>query len=415
MFLGEAVDLGIDAVIVQDIGLIRLIQTLYPDLEIHGSTQMTVHDGAGAAVVEVELGVDRVVLARENTLDDIRAIRAAVPELGLETFVHGALCISYSGQCFMSGMISERSANRGSCAQSCRKDYVLTDVDDARRARSRLSHLGQGSRRVRPSRRRSPTRASAVSRSKGERRSRSTSRRSRRPIASSSIASSAATRRRADRSRRCSRSCRSTAADSPAACTAAAQGRDYVTRTQPDNRGIELGTVVGYERGELIVDVSPPMQVGDGLGFEPPEQRRRSDHGFSVHAVRTLGTRGTVRQAIETRVRVAAGLARRAHVRGGAARARARELRDAPPSDSARKKPGSTCGCSARAGTPLKAVFVADGETVTVRTEITLAPATKRPLDVAVAARAARPARRDAVRARRARRRTGSAPACSFR
>src|SRR5260221_527276 len=69
-----------------------------------------------------------VVLARENTLDDIRAIRAAAPELGLETFIHGALCIAYSGQCFMSGMISERSANRGSCAQSCRKDYVLTDV-----------------------------------------------------------------------------------------------------------------------------------------------------------------------------------------------------------------------------------------------------------------------------------------------
>src|SRR6185312_10263002 len=73
------------------------------------------------------LGIQRVVLARESTLDDIRAIRVAVPELELESFVHGALCISYSGQCFMSGMISERSANRGSCAQSCRKDYTLTD------------------------------------------------------------------------------------------------------------------------------------------------------------------------------------------------------------------------------------------------------------------------------------------------
>src|SRR6267378_347039 len=62
-----------------------------------------------------------------NILDDIRAIRSAVPELGLESFIHGALCIAYSGQCFMSGMISERSANRGACAQSCRKDYVLTD------------------------------------------------------------------------------------------------------------------------------------------------------------------------------------------------------------------------------------------------------------------------------------------------
>jgi putative protease len=127
LFLGEAIDLGIDAAIVQDIGVVRLIQRIYPGFEIHGSTQMTVHDESGARVMQ-GLGIERVVLARENTLDDIRAIRAAVPELGLETFVHGALCISYSGQCFMSGMISERSANRGSCAQSCRKDYVLDDV-----------------------------------------------------------------------------------------------------------------------------------------------------------------------------------------------------------------------------------------------------------------------------------------------
>ena len=126
-FLGGATDRGIDAAIVQDIGIVRLIQRVYPKLEIHGSTQMTVHDASGAAVMR-RLGIERVVLARENTIADIRAIRAAVPELGLETFVHGALCISYSGQCYMSGMISERSANRGSCAQSCRKDYVLTDT-----------------------------------------------------------------------------------------------------------------------------------------------------------------------------------------------------------------------------------------------------------------------------------------------
>src|SRR5678815_4500307 len=124
--LGRAVDAGIDAVIVQDIGLVRLIQRVYPSLEVHGSTQMTVHDVAGARLMR-DIGIDRVVLARENTLEDVRAIRSAVPELGLETFIHGALCISYSGQCFMSGMISERSANRGSCAQSCRTDYALTD------------------------------------------------------------------------------------------------------------------------------------------------------------------------------------------------------------------------------------------------------------------------------------------------
>src|SRR5688500_3049727 len=129
-FLGECIDRGVDAAIVQDVGLVRMIQRVYPGFELHGSTQMTVHDVSGAAVMR-DLGIERVVLARENTLDDVRAIRAAVPDLGLETFVHGALCISYSGQCYMSGMISERSANRGSCAQSCRKDYVLRDADSA--------------------------------------------------------------------------------------------------------------------------------------------------------------------------------------------------------------------------------------------------------------------------------------------
>src|SRR5688572_29594981 len=127
MFLGEAIDRGIDAAIVQDVGIVRLIQAVYPGFEIHGSTQMTVHDASGAAVMH-RLGVERVVLARENTLEDIRSIRNAVPAIGLETFIHGALCISYSGQCYMSGMISERSANRGSCAQSCRKDYVLKNA-----------------------------------------------------------------------------------------------------------------------------------------------------------------------------------------------------------------------------------------------------------------------------------------------
>src|SRR5919107_1455132 len=126
-YLGECIDRGIDAAIVQDLGIVRLIQQLYPTLEIHGSTQMTVHDVSGARVMQ-QIGVERVVLARENTLDDVRAIRAALPDLGLETFVHGALCISYSGQCYMSGMISERSANRGACVQSCRKDYTLDDV-----------------------------------------------------------------------------------------------------------------------------------------------------------------------------------------------------------------------------------------------------------------------------------------------
>ena len=126
VLLGEAIDRGIQAVIAQDLGFIRLVQRVYPGFEIHGSTQMTGHDVSGARLA-LDIGIQRVVMARENTLGDLRAVRQAVPDLGIETFVHGALCISYSGQCLMSGMISERSANRGSCAQACRKDYLLRD------------------------------------------------------------------------------------------------------------------------------------------------------------------------------------------------------------------------------------------------------------------------------------------------
>ena len=91
VFLGDAIARGVDAAIVQDIGLVRLIQAVYPGFEIHGSTQMTVHDASGARVMH-ELGIERVVLARENTLDDIRAIKSAVPELGgLEENVEGQI------------------------------------------------------------------------------------------------------------------------------------------------------------------------------------------------------------------------------------------------------------------------------------------------------------------------------------
>src|SRR5256714_10935895 len=86
--LGDCVDRGIDAAIVQDLGAVRLIQKVFPELEIHGSTQMTVHDERGARVLR-DLGVDRVVLARELTLGDIRTVHAAVPDLTLESFVHG--------------------------------------------------------------------------------------------------------------------------------------------------------------------------------------------------------------------------------------------------------------------------------------------------------------------------------------
>ncbi|MGK4006278.1 DUF3656 domain-containing protein [Sorangium sp. So ce1036] len=119
---------GADAIIVQDLGLMRLARALAPGLPIHASTQMTCTDAAGVALAR-ELGAARVILARELSLDDIAAIRRAT-DVELEVFVHGALCIAYSGQCLTSEAIGGRSANRGACAQACRLPYRLV-VDGA--------------------------------------------------------------------------------------------------------------------------------------------------------------------------------------------------------------------------------------------------------------------------------------------
>lgn len=121
---------GVDAVIVQDLGVARLVRAVAPGLPIHASTQMTCTDAAGVELAR-SVGATRVILARELSLDDIAAIRAGT-DAELEVFVHGALCISYSGQCLTSEAIGGRSANRGACAQACRLPYELV-VDGVKR------------------------------------------------------------------------------------------------------------------------------------------------------------------------------------------------------------------------------------------------------------------------------------------
>ncbi len=115
----DARDAGIDAVIVQDAGIANLVRRLTPELALHASTQMAVHNVEGAREV-LDEGFTRAVLARECTLKEIREIRRAVPELELEVFVHGALCFGFSGLCQASQFLLGRSANRGECGQICR-------------------------------------------------------------------------------------------------------------------------------------------------------------------------------------------------------------------------------------------------------------------------------------------------------
>jgi putative protease len=116
-------DAGTDAVIVQDLGLVGLIKRIAPSLPVHASTQMTLTEPRGIEFVK-RLGVDRVVLARELSLAEVRKVTAAT-EVPVEVFVHGALCVAYSGQCLTSEALGGRSANRGQCAQACRLPYEM--------------------------------------------------------------------------------------------------------------------------------------------------------------------------------------------------------------------------------------------------------------------------------------------------
>ncbi len=116
---------GLDAVIVQDTGALSLIRDAFPGMKIHASTQMTIAGTAGASYMKA-LGVDRIVTARELSLEEIREIHENV-DIEIESFVHGALCYSYSGQCLFSSMLGGRSGNRGRCAQPCRLPYEVCD------------------------------------------------------------------------------------------------------------------------------------------------------------------------------------------------------------------------------------------------------------------------------------------------
>ena len=119
----KASEYGADALLVQDLGLVRLLRQAVPDLPLHASTQMSIHNLAGVEAA-AELGCTRAVLSRELSLEQIREISRHA-SIETEVFVHGALCFCYSGQCYMSSLIGRRSGNRGMCAQPCRMQYSM--------------------------------------------------------------------------------------------------------------------------------------------------------------------------------------------------------------------------------------------------------------------------------------------------
>ena len=136
--IAEIAEAGVDAAIVQDLCVMRLIKEICPSLPMHGSTQMAIHNAAGVKEL-TDLGFSRVVLARELSIDEIRKIKEET-SVELEAFVHGALCMSASGMCYLSAMLGERSGNRGLCAQPCRLPFTCNGSNYALSLKD-MSHI----------------------------------------------------------------------------------------------------------------------------------------------------------------------------------------------------------------------------------------------------------------------------------
>ena len=145
-FLKPCYERGLDAVIVQDLGVCAFIREHFPDLHIHASTQMTVTGYRSARLLK-EMGVTRVVTARELSLEEILRIRDRV-DIEIESFVHGALCYCYSGQCLLSSLIGGRSGNRGRCAQPCRLPYDVAGRERGRQSKEKKPRPGEKERYV---------------------------------------------------------------------------------------------------------------------------------------------------------------------------------------------------------------------------------------------------------------------------
>ncbi|MFH0940004.1 MAG: U32 family peptidase [Planctomycetota bacterium] len=134
--LGALSDIGVDALIIQDLGVYYIVRRYFPELQLHASTQLAAHHRAGAETLKA-MGFRRVILARELTLNEIREI-AAITDLEIEVFVHGALCYAYSGLCLLSSQLTGRSGNRGRCTYACRDRMAITGAPETLRDGTRV-------------------------------------------------------------------------------------------------------------------------------------------------------------------------------------------------------------------------------------------------------------------------------------
>lgn len=277
---------GVDAVIVQDLGLCRLIRAVTPDLEIHASTQMSITSAEGVRLAR-ELGCSRVILARELSLREIARVRREV-DLPVEVFVHGALCVAYSGQCLTSEALGGRSANRGECAQACRMPYQVicdgrpVELGDVRYLLSpqdlaafdlvpELVALGVASLKI-EGRLKSPEYVANITRSY---RNALDAACEGRPVAFSR-------REVQDMEMSFSRGFSHGFLD----------GNDHKALVRGDyakKRGVFLGRVAAVVGGRVRLDLAAPIRPGDGVVFDGDESAGIPEQGGRVYEVRPAG------------------------------------------------------------------------------------------------------------------------------
>ncbi len=254
-------EIDVDAVLVQDLGFAKLIRNIFPKLDVHASTQMTINNLHGVDFVE-DMGFTRVVLSREVPIEEIKYISDNT-DVELESFIHGALCMSYSGQCLMSSMIGGRSGNRGTCAQPCRMKYsivnkngqLLEDWDklhvlspkdlNTLETVEELVENGIDSLKI-EGRMKRPEYVATVVKSY------------RKAIDSSSASLSDDEKRKVEQifNRGFTKG-----------LTFGDFGRDFVSSERPDNRGIVLGKVIRADKYKVYVLLDTDIEQGDGMEF----------------------------------------------------------------------------------------------------------------------------------------------------
>lgn len=254
-------DTGVDALILQDIGIAAKIREDFPDFELHASTQMAVNNYYGAKFLK-EMGFSRVVLARETPIFEIEKIKEL--DLDVETFIHGALCVSYSGECLMSSMIGGKSGNRGECAQACRRSYEIIDFDGEKLA-NRLYYLS-------PKDLNTLDDVAEIIRAGGY--SLKIEGRMKNPeyvytVVSSYKKSLEGKLREEDRE--------DTLQVFNRGFTKGLFngdfGRDFISYDRPDNRGIEIGKVIEVGRNSAKIIFDQDVYPGDGLEFSSSKKR----------------------------------------------------------------------------------------------------------------------------------------------